>query len=442
MNDSQPAKRKSLFLALLIVVAGLIPVASYWYWIGRGPGLEPQQAWEMLKKPGFSTALADVRTRKEFSAGHLEGAMSWPYSDIMALEQRESLPQAFSGKRLILICSGGVMDALAASHLRNTLAVDAYFVKGGMQGWIEHGDQPCGMVMLLKANSTDKASLPVRASSSFEEWALILSGFAMKPAYMILALVLIIILWRSSASDLVALRWSMIFFLAGEIACALNYLIFTDGSHLMEYLHSYGMVTGFGFAAFALLQGMDTRLIHLSDPGQKCAALGICRACIKYGVNPCRLKQMFYFLMPACAVLAAIPFSSAVKAVSYNTHIWGTLYNFSHSVLYQIYEIRYCPVAAIIFCLISFLALRFKKNDAIEWAKIFFSSAVGAMGFGLFRLVLFSLHSENQVWFSFWEETTELVFICGVCFTLWSFRKSLFEVRGQPTMSGICQTHF
>ncbi len=427
MNNSKPGRRISWLLALLIIVIGLIPVASYWYWIGRGPGLEPQQAWDMLKKPGSDSVLVDARTPKDYAVGHLEGAVSWPYSEIMASVRKESIPEMLSGRQLILICSGGVLDAFAASHLRNRLAVDAYFVKGGMQGWIKHGNQPCGLAMLLKANSTDKASLPLRTSSSFEEWALILSGFAMKPAYMILALILIILLWRSSALDLVALRWSMIFFLAGEIACALNYLIFTDGSHAMEYLHSYGMVVGFGFAAFAVFQGMDARMIHLSDPGQKCAALAVCRTCIKYGDNPCRLKQMFYYFIPACIVLSAIPFSSAVKAVAYNTHVWGTFYNFSHSVFYQIYEIRFCPIFAIIFYVISFLVLRFKKNDAIGWAKIFFGAASGAIGFGLFRLILYSLHSDNQVWFNFWEEATELIFVCGVCFTLWSFRKSLFE---------------
>jgi hypothetical protein len=171
---------------------------------------------------------------------------------------------------------------------------------------------------------------------------------------------------------------------------------------------------------------MDARMIHLSDSSQKCAALVMCRACIKHGENPCRLKQMFYFVIPAFAILAAIPFCSTVKAVSYNTHIWGAFYNFSHPVLYQIYEIRFCPVFAIIFYLISFLVLRLKKSDAVEWAKIFFAAASGALGFGLLRLIFFSLHSENQVWFDFWEETTELIFVAGVGFILWAFRKSLF----------------
>jgi hypothetical protein len=296
-----------------------------------------------------------------------------------------------------------------------------------MQGWIEHGDEPCGLALLVKQHAAEKASLPSRASTGVEQWALIVSGFAIKPVYMILALILIIILMRSSAPDLVALRWSMILFLAGEIACALIYLFFAHGSDMMEYLHSFGMVTGFGFAIYAVLQGMDDRLIHLGDPNRKCAALMLCRACVKFGDHPCRLKQMFYFVIPAVAVLAAIPFCSGVKSVSYNTRIWGAFYNFSHSVLYQIYEIRFCPVFAILFSLISLLVLRFKKTDAIKWAKVFFAAAGGSLSFGLFRLIFFSLHSDNQVWFNFWEEATELIFVTGVAFTLWAFRKTLLS---------------
>jgi rhodanese-related sulfurtransferase len=426
MNDSQSGKQKPILLALIIIIAGLIPIAGYWHWIGRGPGLSPQQAWDMLNSPASHAMLVDVRAPEEFAAGHIEGVVNWPYREIMALTPGGSIPQPYTGKELVLICSGGVLDALAARHLRNAIAVNTFFVKGGMQGWIEHGDEPCGLALLVKQRTTEKSSLPSRMSSFFEQWALIISGFVIKPIYMILALILILILMRSSAPDLVALRWSMIFFLAGEIACMLIYLFFAHGSDIMEYLHSLGMVIGFGFATYALFQGMDNRLIHLSDPNQKCAALLLCRSCVKYGNNPCRLKQMFYFVIPAVAVLAAIPFSSNVKPVSYNTFIWGAFFNFSHSVLYQIFEIRFCPIYAILFCLISFLVLRFKRNDAIVWAKIFFAAACGAFSFGIFRLILFSLHSDNQVWFNFWEEATELIFVSGVCFTLWAFRKSLF----------------
>jgi hypothetical protein len=91
MNDTQPGKSKFLFLALLIVLAGLIPIGSYWHWIGRGPGLEPQQAWDLLHRPGANSILVDVRTPKDFAAGHLEGAVNWPYHEIMTFTPAQSI---------------------------------------------------------------------------------------------------------------------------------------------------------------------------------------------------------------------------------------------------------------------------------------------------------------------------------------------------------------
>ncbi|MEJ2111810.1 MAG: rhodanese-like domain-containing protein, partial [Acidobacteriota bacterium] len=353
MNTSRSGRRMFLILALIILVVGVMPVAGYWYWIARHPALTPQQAWEMLKSPNADTLLVDVRNPDDFAEGHLEEAVNWPFSEIVALSPGSPMPRDYEGKRLILICSGGIMEALAAGHLAHITDAEIFYVHGGMQEWIAHGNKPCGLALLVNKNSVEKTSLPFHPSSGFEQSALILSGFVMKPIYMILSLIVILILRRSKAPDLVALRWSMVFFLSGEIACMFNYLIFTHESHIMEYLHGFGMVAGFSFAAYALLEAIDTRLIRLSDPDKKCAALSICRSCIKYGTVPCRLRQIFYFGITALAVLAVIPFFSPVRAVSYNTQIYGTFYNFSHSVLYQIYEIRFCPAMAIIFFAVS-----------------------------------------------------------------------------------------
>jgi hypothetical protein len=37
------------------------------------------------------------------------------------------------------------------------------------------------------------------------------------------------------------------------------------------------MVLCFGLATYAILEGMDLRLIRYSAPEEKCAALGLCR---------------------------------------------------------------------------------------------------------------------------------------------------------------------
>ena len=50
--------------------------------------------------------------------------------------------------------------------------------------------------------------------------------FVVKPVYTLLALLIVVLLWKQSASDLAALRWGMLFFFLGENACAANYLLF------------------------------------------------------------------------------------------------------------------------------------------------------------------------------------------------------------------------
>jgi len=78
----------------------------------------------------------------------------------------------------------------------------------------------------------------------------------------------------------------MLCFFIGENCCAANYLIYGDRSCLLEYLHSLGMVLCFGLTAFALLEAVDQRLVKYSDAQSKCAALSLCRRCIKYADAP------------------------------------------------------------------------------------------------------------------------------------------------------------
>ena len=71
-------------------------------------------------------------------------------------------------------------------------------------------------------------------------------------------------------------------------------MIYGDRSFLFEYLHSLGMVLCFGLTTFALLEAVDHRLVKYSDAESKCAALSLCRRCIKYADAPCGLKRTFW----------------------------------------------------------------------------------------------------------------------------------------------------
>ena len=243
----------------------------------------------------------------------------------------------------------------------------------------------------------------------------------------LLTLVLVIILWRRRSLELVALRWGLIFFFIGEMACQFNYILFDEQSQLMEYVHSFGMVLTFGFMTYAGFEGVDRRLVRYSDEKDSCAALGLCRACIKYDPKvPCGLRRMFHVILPAMMILATMPLLARTCAVSYNTRIYGTLYNYAHYVGYQLYEIRFLPVAAILLFAASWLALLIGRASGVHWAKILFACGMGAMGFSMLRLFTFAAWRNNLVWFIFWEEATELLFIVGVGVILWVFRAGLF----------------
>jgi hypothetical protein len=147
-------------------------------------------------------------------------------------------------------------------------------------------------------------------------------------------LALILVLWRRSAPDLTALRWALICFFVGENFCATNCLIYGDQSVLFEYVHSYGIVLCFGLTVYALLEGLDLRLLKLSDPEARCAAVGLCQRCIKHSDVACGLRRLFQFLIPAMMLVALAPLCAKLLPLSYNTTIFGDIYNYSHPIVH------------------------------------------------------------------------------------------------------------
>jgi rhodanese-related sulfurtransferase len=413
-----------------MVIGTFAPLFLYWIIVGRAPALTPDETKELLEKPEARATLVDIRTPEEYAKGHLDGARSWPYDAIRALGSSEQVPVEFREKTLLLICDSGIQSGMAVRKLRALGVPDVLSVTGGMQDWVASARKPCASPFcLLRAASGEVKGLPFRESPLGEQWAAVVSGFGIKPLYTLLSLALAILLWRAPSPDLVALRWAMVFFFIGENLCALNVILYLEGSSLLEHLHSLGMVFCFGFATFALIEGIDLRLLKLTEPGKRCAALGLCQGCIKNSDAPCGLQRTFYFLIPAVATVAAMPLFSEPEIVSYNTRILGTFYNYSHAVIHQLYETRFLPAAAIVLFGTSLLLLRWKGREPILWSKVFFAAGGGALSFSLFRWILFGTYQPNLVWFAFWEETTELLFVGGVAFVLWVFRAGLFRER-------------
>ena len=419
------SRRTFVLIAMLGVAVGAMPVVFHWLVIGMVPTATVREAMDDLNRPGSRAALVDVRAPGEFAEFHIEGAVNWPLESIRRAASPADVPGQLRSKGpLLLICNSGIQGALATTKLEREVSLWARNVRGGMVAWIAGGGRDGRQSFCkLRTASGDLRGLPFRELSVFDQFMAVVTGITMKSIYMLLALALVVILWRRKSPDLTALRWGLVFFFVGEFFCAVNYAVCNDDSFFSEYVHSFGMLLSFGFGTYAFFEGLDLRLVHYSDRGQKCAALGLCRACVKHADVPCGLRRLFLVLIPAHIVLAFIPLTARPHLASYNTRIFGTFCNYSHHGIYQLFEIRYCPIVAVVLFSASFAVLLLKKRNPVQWSKVLFAAGMGPFAFGVLRLVLFAVWRDNLLWFAGWEEITEFMYVVGVAVLLWIFRR-------------------
>jgi rhodanese-related sulfurtransferase len=445
-------------VAALIILGGVIPPIIYVAGFGRLPTVTPEDARFMLQE-GRPVQLVDVRPRKIYMARHLDGAANWPLDAILATKRNENIPLYDRSQALFLICDVGWDSRKAVEHLSQLGHPRVYQVRGGIQEWTHSFSVDC---LLLAKPLSDGASptspadlttvvapqgkmydrfrvasggieeLPFRQSPAVEQALAVVAFFFFKPIYELLSLVLIIVLWKSREPDLAALRWGMIFFFLGENACAVNYFAFRESSYIAEYLHSYGMALSFGFITYAFLEGIDRRVLFLSDNRQRCSAIALCGSCAKHVDAACGLKRLFYVLIPALMIVALMLPTVDWQNTAYNTGVFGRLYSYGHLWIYQVFENWYCAAAAFVMLGASLAVLIAKKENAIAWAKIAFAAGVGPLGFGMLRMIIGSAYDGNRVWYLFWEETTELLLIAGICCLLWIFRRTLLAAEREP----------
>jgi len=414
---------KSILIILLIVASLLPPILFYFY--SHIPTVSPGKAAELLKEKPKSTLLLDVRKKREFELIHVYSSLNISAEALLNKKISNDQMAVFQGKTVLILCESGLHSIAVTRKLRNN-HINAFNIEGGLHAWIAHMGKPSAGLTSLITSPEEKEFLFYRVAPSHEQWLAVLTGYGIKPLYTILSFILIILLWKKDEIELVALKYSMIFFFLGENFCAVNYLFFKHESYLFEYLHSLGMVICFGFVTYALFHGVDKYVIHYSDQSKKCAFLGLCAQCFKYEAVSCVLIKIFIFISLATSVISLMPLFAELKMISYNTEIWRTLYNYSHPVIYQIFEVRYCPIIAGLAFASAGLILLTKKDDPLPLAKIVFAAGCGSAGFSFFRFILFHGYQDNLVWMEFWEEITEFIFIGGVAFLLWQFRGTLF----------------
>jgi hypothetical protein len=273
----------------------------------------------------------------------------------------------------------------------------------------------------------------LRSLSMIDQWMTVVTGFGIKPIYILIATVLVCWLWKQKSPDLAALRWGLIFFWLGENACSVNYLAFKGRSDLWEFFHNYGMAVAFSFVAYAVIEGIDLRILKYSAPRERCGMLSLCRACIKYDASvSCNLQRLFLMMLPATILLATIPLCATLVPTSYTVAILGSTETFSLPLSSQLFEIRYCPLLGMALLTASWLVLLFKR-EPLHLAKILAAAAIGPIGFGFMRLFLGTAFRDRLQWFNEWEELSELLFTMAVALVLWTFRRALFESDKQKS---------
>jgi rhodanese-related sulfurtransferase len=418
---SRVEKQIVVFLVILCCIGA--PIGFYIF--SNVPTLTPIHAKELFEKDPKNTIVLDVQDDDAYNQMHVQPSINIFYEVVLQNGLSDNQMSIMQSKKVIVLCDSGLASAAVTRILRKN-NIEAFNVKGGISAWIAQSDNALSNKISFKTDKQDRG-VPFREAPAHEQWLAVLTGYGIKPLYTILSFVIVVLLWRKKELELRALKYSMIFFFVGENFCAANYLIFNHESYLFEYLHSLGMVLSFGCFAYALFEGLDTYVFHYSDKNKKCALLGLCVQCIKYEEAPCALQRSFIFISFAACIVALMPLFAELKMVSYNTIIWDTHYNYSHPVVYQLFEIRYLPIISSVAFAAVGLWLLLKNTDPLPMAKVLFSIGVGAAGFSFFRFVLFHGYQDSLVWMEFWEEITEFAFIAGVLFVLWQFRRSLLS---------------
>jgi rhodanese-related sulfurtransferase len=412
-------QRLRLWLGAGMLAGSLLPLLLYWLLMGGAFSVSVGEARRLLDRPDPPVILLDVRSPEACAADPVIGAVNWPAADIAAVASPKDVPPALQGKKLLLIDEDGLGGAKLVREMRKLPGLEVLSVCGGVASW---------------NTDTDGGPSPLRLHpmSLVNQWLAVITGFGIKPVHLVLCVLVILWLWPQRAPDLVALRWGLLIFWLGELACSVAFWSKGGWSDFWDYVHNIGNSAGFSFTTYAVLEGLDRRVIKYSAGKDRCAALSLCRACLKYAEVPCGLRRVFSLIIPATILVARMPLCVPLQVVSYQANVLGWVTNYSHTISDQMFELWYCSVLPIALLTASWLVLLCRRQDPVTPAKILFAAATGPLGFGLVRLLVFAAYRNELMWANLWEETTELLYVASVAVVLWIFRATLF-VKPAPS---------
>jgi rhodanese-related sulfurtransferase len=377
---------------------------------------------ETLKKEISSNTppiIIDVRTESAYLKNHIPGAIHLSINRIDGYAAKYPISPT---SRIVIVCARGRDSQMAAATVMAYGHSDVHSLVGGMQRWQELGYP----LHAGSGTAVNKQLLmpPVVEISVLSQLAVTVAAFAIKPAYLVMSVFVILILWPKKSRDLVLMRNAMLVFFIGENACTLNYLISSNQSIWLELMHGLGMVGMFFLLFWGVLRLFDERALHYNDPHKTCVLQRFCKHCWKKEPVACGLHRLALWLLPALAVVALIPLTMPLRPFKIVMPVFLSDVVWFKDFWNLFVEFRLYPILAALCFTITFLYLR-RGRSGLVTAQLPFFLALGFTSYSFFRFGLLLTFTENQGWADWWEESTELIMIAMVLLFLEVFKHRL-----------------
>jgi rhodanese-related sulfurtransferase len=363
--------------------------------------------------------ILDLRETRHYRKGHIPGAIRMDRDSIEGYLEEIQIPFQ---RLIVTVCANGWQSQIAAASVMAHGYRNVYNLIGGTTRWVELG-YPFQPAAGLNPAATGLKP-PIVKISLLSQLAMTLAAFIVKPAYIVMTLMVIVMLWPKRSRDLVLIRHAMVLFFIGENACSLNYLLAANSSVWLEFVHGLGMVGMFFLLVWGLVVFFDERVIHYLASERPCVFQRHCKLCWKKENVPCGLHRLAIYLLPALAFTALIPVSMPLRPFRIIMPVFLTEVLWLKDFWNLFLEFRIYPILGAMGFITAYFWMR-KGRHALSKTQLPFFLALGFTFYSYFRFGLLLTFNENQAWADWWEESTEFIMVAMVMILLMVFRRQL-----------------
>ncbi len=414
--------KKSLLLFLFVVVLLFSPAISGCQRISaKFIGVQSMSADDLKKAINTETPplILDVGENKHYREIHIPGAIRLTLESISGYLAEAKISHQRS---IVAVCPTGWESQIAAAAIMAMGYRKVYSLVGGIENW-KNRDYPLHPFPAA-GSKTQIFAPPVVNISFLSQLAMTVAAFVVKPLYVLISFLVIVMLWGKKPRDLVLLRTAMVLFFIGENACTLNYLLASNASVWLEFIHGLGMVGMFFLLFWGLVVFFDERVVHYLDPEKPCVFQRHCKNCWKKEDVSCGLHRLALYLLPSLAFVALIPVTMPIRPFGISMPVFLSDVLWLKDFWNLCLEFRVYPILAALFFTISFFLVR-RGRPALLTSQPPFFLALGLASYSYFRFGLLLTFNENQAWADWWEESTEFILVAMVILLLEVFKNQL-----------------